>query len=602
MPHPLDQSQADIPTVLVTPRALTQDTNAVSEMLRAHGFRAVFSPPGVQPSRRELTNLLPGCVGWIAGVEAIDAAVIGGAKNIKVISRFGSGTNNIDMAATKMAGISVCAAGGANAQSVAELALALTLDCLRGVTASAVEVSAGGWNRSLGQEIGGVTIAVVGYGAIGKRYASMLASLGAHVVVIDPVLDPDQDFPLGIVAGTSLAAVIAECHVVSLHCPPGDAPVIDKSILDQAQPGLIVINTARSELVDDDAVLEALESDKLKNYAVDAFDTEPPQVSALLRHPRVIATPHIAAYTAQAIQRTLEVTVDNLVSALQRHKPLVGTPLTGTLADNLHTPMSDGNIRFHWLGQAGFLIRASSGAVVAIDPYLSNSLAEKYSNTVFPHQRMSSAPIGSDAIARIDLVIATHGHTDHLDPGTLPVLAQKHPHAVFVVPHRVRDLALQRGMPADRLISALGGESLEPIPGVRLHPVPAAHEELDITGEGSAFLGFVIEIGGERVYHSGDCVPYGGLAERLTELSPSIALLPVNGRDEYRKANGVPGNFTLEEALELCEQADIPHMIAHHWGMFEFNTVAKEVLVQVKATYGGAVSWYIPSQDESLER
>jgi phosphoglycerate dehydrogenase-like enzyme/L-ascorbate metabolism protein UlaG (beta-lactamase superfamily) len=571
-------------------------------MLLAHGFHAVFSKAGVQPSQQELTNLLRGCVGWIAGVEAIDAAVIGGAKSIKVISRFGSGTSNIDIPATKKAGIVVCAAMGANAQSVAELALALTLDCLRGVTTSAVVVTSGGWNRSLGQEIGGVTIAVVGYGAIGKRYAYFLASLGARIVVIDPFLGANHGFPLGIVAGTSLAAVIAECDVVSLHCPPGDTPLIDKSILEQARPGLILINTARSELVDDDAVLEALESDKIKNYAVDAFDTEPPQVSALLKHPRVIATPHIGAYTAQAIQTTLEVTVDNLVSALQRYKPLVRTPLNGPLAQNLSTPLTDSNIRFHWLGQAGFLIRAASGGVVVIDPYLSDSLASKYSNTVFPHQRMSPAPIGPNAIARIDLVIATHGHTDHLDPGTLPVLAQKHPHAVFVVPERVRDLAIQRGIPADRLVTARGGESLEPIPGVRLHPVPAAHEELDITGEGSAFLGFVIEIGGERVYHSGDCVPYAGLAERLRELKPSIALLPVNGRDEYRKTNGVPGNFTIEEALELCEQADIPHMIAHHWGMFEFNTADKEILMQVKDNYHAGVSWYIPSQDESLER
>ena len=112
-----------------------------------------------------------------------------------------------------------------------------------------------------------------------------------------------------------------------------------------------------------------------------------------------------------------------------------------------------------------------------------------------------------------------------------------------------------------------------------MRPVPSAHETLTIDARHQhEWLGYVIDVAGMRLYHSGDCIPYPALAATLANLAPQVALLPVNGRDPGRSGNGVPGNFTLDEAIALCREVPIPVMVAHHYGMFDFNTVEPQVI------------------------
>lgn len=233
---------------------------------------------------------------------------------------------------------------------------------------------------------------------------------------------------------------------------------------------------------------------------------------------------------------------------------------------------SGGALSAWWLGQAGFLLEAG-GARVLVDAYLSDTLAEKYRGTVFPHARMMPPPIEPGALEDVDVVLATHAHTDHLDPGTLRPIAAANPDCRFVVPASAVQVAISRGVPPDRLVRASAFAPLE-VAGVRVHPLPSAHEQLALDDAGEhRFLGYVLELGGATVYHPGDCVPYPELPALLARHAVDLALLPVNGRDARRASSGVPGNFTLEEAMDLAAACRFGAVIGHHYGLFDFNTI-----------------------------
>ncbi|MBM2766305.1 MBL fold metallo-hydrolase [Burkholderia anthina] len=250
-------------------------------------------------------------------------------------------------------------------------------------------------------------------------------------------------------------------------------------------------------------------------------------------------------------------------------------------------------VSLYWLGQAGFVIEGA-GLRLLIDPYLSDSLARKYRNTRYPHERMMAAPITPDDLEHVDLVLCTHRHTDHMDPDTLQPLARRFPALRFVVPTATLDEAVRRcGVETSRLIAVDAGQCVEPLSGVRILPIASAHETLDVDAQGRhPWLGYVIEIAGVRLYHSGDCVPYTGLSDSVAAQRPHVALLPVNGRDDERSSNGVPGNFTLDEAVSLARDAGVRVMIAHHHGLFDFNTIAPDEIDARILSEGGALALY----------
>ncbi len=235
-------------------------------------------------------------------------------------------------------------------------------------------------------------------------------------------------------------------------------------------------------------------------------------------------------------------------------------------------------VRLFWLGQAGFVVEGG-GRRVVIDPYLSDFLAEKYRGTRLPHVRMMPAPVEPCEILHVDAVLATHAHTDHLDPETLPQLLENNPDAPLIVPKSALAMALERAcVLKQRLIGIDAGETCER-PGLSITATRAAHEALERDDRGFyRFLGFALSLGGATVFHSGDTVPFDGQAEELRRLNADLALLPVNGRDAVRASNGVPGNMSVEEALDLCRTTGIGAMIAHHFDLFAFNTVPRETV------------------------
>lgn len=250
----------------------------------------------------------------------------------------------------------------------------------------------------------------------------------------------------------------------------------------------------------------------------------------------------------------------------------------GTLADRLREPPGSG-LTFYWLGQAGFVIDIA-GLRLVIDPYLSDSLADKYRGTPRPHSRMMPAPVAPSDIGHVGYVCCTHAHTDHMDPGTLPLLLAANPTARLVAPRAVREQATTRsGLSGNRLILAEAGESLRLADDITVTPTRAAHEMLERDDNGDhRFLGYCLVHPSVTFWHSGDCVPYAGLIDEVAALRPDIALLPVNGRRPELSNNGVPGNFTLDEAVDLSRAVGTSFLIAHHYGLFDFNTVDPDVI------------------------
>jgi L-ascorbate metabolism protein UlaG (beta-lactamase superfamily) len=232
-----------------------------------------------------------------------------------------------------------------------------------------------------------------------------------------------------------------------------------------------------------------------------------------------------------------------------------------------------GSLDAWWLGQSGFLLKSPTG-LLAVDLYLSEYLTRKYEHTARPHVRMTRAPLRGGDLSGLDLVLASHKHSDHLDPGTMPDLLAASPGAILVLPEALVAYARDDlGLPGDRIAGIDAGGVMERA-GFRVRAIPSAHEGLDTDAAGHhLYLGFVIEAEGRRLYHSGDGLAYDGLAEQLGDGPFDVLFLPINGRDPAR---GVPGNMSAAEAVDLSARIRPRFVVPHHYDMFTFNTVPVE--------------------------
>jgi L-ascorbate metabolism protein UlaG (beta-lactamase superfamily) len=260
---------------------------------------------------------------------------------------------------------------------------------------------------------------------------------------------------------------------------------------------------------------------------------------------------------------------------------------------------SETGTSIYWLGQAGFAI-ATSDLRILIDPYLSDYLAQKYADSPYSHARMMAPPLRPEELQRLDFILCTHRHGDHMDPEALPQLANRNPGCKVVVPAAELSHAKELGISPSQLIPVDAGDSISLHPQLKIYPIPAAHEKHEKNADGSHhFLGYIAEVPGAVIYHSGDTIPYPGLIEILLKHKIDLALLPVNGRNP--DLAGIAGNFFLEEAIDLCRKTHIPAMVAHHFDMFAFNTlepkeidsakVAEREVQIIRAELGTRISW-----------
>ncbi len=300
--------------ILVTPRSLTKEADPALDVLTDQGFELVFSSPGRLPHEDDLTELLPGCAGYLAGVEPISAAVLEAAPDLKVISRNGSGINNIDMAAARRRNIRVLRAAGANARGVAELTVGAILALVRSIPFSDRQMKKGRWQRRKGLELHGRTLGVIGCGQIGQLVTQIALAMGMDVLAYDRY--PDHGFrPGSNFQFSELDQLLSSSDIISCHCPEqtdGHA-ILNRNAIDKLKPGVFIVNTARASLIDGASVLDGLNQGRIAGMALDVHNPEPPDTSPLLTHDHVITTPHIGGYTAESVSRATRAAVHNLL-------------------------------------------------------------------------------------------------------------------------------------------------------------------------------------------------------------------------------------------------------------------------------------------------
>ncbi len=310
--------------LLVTPTSYGKNDPRLKTQLEEQVGEVIYNPTGKPLISAELAQLLPGIDGYIAGLDGIDAQALQAADRLKVIARYGVGVDKVDLVAAREKGIVVTNTPGANSVSVAELALGLMLALARQIPVAVDAVHQGKWPRYSGLSLEGKTIGILGLGASGKQLARRLAGFDCRVLAHDPFADAafarDNHVELA-----ELNKVVEEADFISLHLPllPETRGMVNDAFLNRMKKGAFLINTSRGEVLDEEALLRALQSGHLKGAGLDAFAVEPPDPkNPLLALPQVIATPHLGAQTDGATSNMGWFALRDCLAVLRNEEPV----------------------------------------------------------------------------------------------------------------------------------------------------------------------------------------------------------------------------------------------------------------------------------------
>lgn len=279
-----------------------------------------------------LTERVSGCRALLVRNQTrVTRELLGGTDRLEVVGRAGAGLDNIDVRAAADAGIVVCYAPDQNALSVAELGMSMLLALSRRLLPAAQSTRSGGWERKAftGTEIHGRTIGLVGFGRIGFLMAMRARAFGMRVLAHDPFIGPDA---VTIVESgarlVSLEELLSGSDVVSCHLPstPATRDFFDGTRFRMMKPGALFLNLSRGDVVDEGALVEALESGRIRGAGLDVRATEPPAPSPLDTLDNVLLTPHIAAFTEEAQERVLSAVCRDLAAVLEGRPPLHAAP------------------------------------------------------------------------------------------------------------------------------------------------------------------------------------------------------------------------------------------------------------------------------------
>ena len=301
-------------------------SSASTDLLAAAGIDA---DTRLKLDEDTLAEIVGGYDGWLirSGTQ-VTARLLEAAGQLKVVGRAGVGVDNVDLEAATRRGVLVVNAPDGNTISTAEHTCAMALALMRQIPQANASLRAGSWERKAfsGSELSGKVLGVVGVGKIGRAVAKRLQSFGMTVLGFDPVLTKEAGEKMGLTL-VGLDRIWAEADLITVHTPLNDATrgLLNAETLAACKPGVRLVNCARGGIIDEAALLAALESGHVGGAALDVFSEEPPETDLLRRliaHPNVVATPHIAASTEEAQEKVGRQVTEQVVRALR------GEPVT----------------------------------------------------------------------------------------------------------------------------------------------------------------------------------------------------------------------------------------------------------------------------------
>ncbi|MEY2583958.1 MAG: hypothetical protein QOE09_3807 [Ilumatobacteraceae bacterium] len=310
-----------LPVVLVTFPDYDTENPAHGGALTAAGLEMRVAPKRGLRSPEELLALCSDAAGAIVSTDPFTADVMRASPGLRVIARVGVGIDSIDATAATELGVAITTTPGANESTVADHAVAMMLALLRRIPENDAAVRRGEWNRTGPHTpllLAGLTVGLIGYGHIGRLVARRLEGFDVDLLVSDPAL-AESDTPRPV----ELADLLARSDVVSLHCPliPSTRHLIDQRALQVMRPHAVLINTSRGEVVDESALIKALEEGVVAGAALDVFEQEPPYDSPLLNMPNVVFSPHVGGLSTTSVEEMTRRATSSVIDILNGRIP-----------------------------------------------------------------------------------------------------------------------------------------------------------------------------------------------------------------------------------------------------------------------------------------
>ena len=301
-------------TVLTTTTSFARESPDLVEPIRASGLRLVINPLARKVNEEELGKLLKDYrpVGLLAGTEPITRAALDKAKgHLKIISRVGTGWDNVDREAARKMGIRVYRTSGVLTQAVAELTIGLILSALRFISSNDRLIRQGKWHKTMGGLLSGKIVGIIGFGHIGQRVGELVTAFGAKVLYYDP---QPMDAPWA--QTVTLPELLAQAEIITIHASGREKILGPDELKNICKQGVLLVNTARGGLIDEAALQDCLKNGKVSFACLDVFEDEP-YCGPLCSLENVILTPHVGSYAKEARILMERTAVENLLNGLR---------------------------------------------------------------------------------------------------------------------------------------------------------------------------------------------------------------------------------------------------------------------------------------------